>query len=247
MESTTVAEPAPKPTKKSKESRLEELQLALQLRTEERDKLVARIEDSRVREHEAVAESLQKAPRTNAYGTGLRALKLKIDAAGFEEKLADVEKEISGSEPLVREEEARAREHQLGELRAQLFTLNETEELLYRQAGEILSEWLDLWSDLCDCVEARDRAYSESIHGGALSSEDDEGRREFKQLLQGPVTPVSPDISAFIARLIDATTDREYRLEGGHRTDLNRKLPTIVPDLSSRLRRLEVSGAVDTR
>jgi len=214
----------------------------------ERDKLVARIEDSRVREHEAVAASLTKSPRSNAYATGLRALKLKIDAAGFEEKLADVEKEISGLEPLVREEEAREREHKLGELRAQLFGLNETEELLYRQGGEIVSEWLDLcWSDLCDCIEARDHLYGESIHGGALSSEDDEGRREFKQLLQGVVTPVSPDISAFIARLIDATTDREYRLEGGHRTDLNNRLPGLVPDLSARLRRLEVSGAVDTR
>ena len=64
-------------------------------------------------------------------------------------------------------------------------------------------------------------------------------------MLQGSITPASPDISAFIARLIDATTDREYRLEGGHRTDLNRKLPTIVPDLSAKLRKLEVSGAVD--
>jgi len=243
MATTTATRPAAR----AKESRLEELQLALTIRTEERDKLVARIEDSRVREHEAVAESLQKEPRKNAYATGLRALKLKIDAAGLEEKLADVEKEISGLEPLVREEEARAREHQLGELRAQLFTLNETEELLYRQGGEILSEWLDLWSDLCDCIEARDLLYGESIHGGALSSEDDEGRREFKQLLQGPVTPVSPDISAFIARLIDATTDREYRLEGGHRTDLNNRLPSLVPDLSSKLRTLSVSGAVDTR
>jgi len=242
-----TTETIPKPAKKSKESRIEELQVALTIRTEARDKLVARIEDSRVREHEAVAESLQKAPKKNAYATGLRALKLKLDAADFEEKLGLVEKEISGLEPLVREEEAREREHKLGELRAQLFGLNENELLLWKQAGEILSEWLDLWADYVDAVEARDKLYSESIHGGALSSENDEGRREFKQLLQGPVTPVSPDISAFIARLVDATTDREYRLEGGHRTDLNRKLPTIVPDLSSKLRKLSVSGAVDTR
>jgi len=242
MATTTATRPA-----KAKESRLEELHLALTLRTEERDKLVARIEDSRVREHEAVSESLQKAPRKSAYSTGFRALKLKIDAADFEEKLADVEKEIEGLEPLVRAEAAKERELELGELRAELFGLNETEELLYRQGGEILAEWLDLWSDLCDCIEARDLLYGESIHGGALSSEDDEGRREFKMLLQGPVTPVSPDISAFIARLVDATTDREYRLEGGHRTDLNNRLPGLVPDLSSKLRTLSVSGAVDTR
>jgi len=250
METTTTeqkpaAKPKPKPARKAKASTIEELRTALTTRVEERERLVAKIENARLREGEAVAESLAKEPRKNAYGSGLKALKHRTDFARFEEKLGLVEKEITGLEPLVREEEAREREHQLGELRAQLFTLNETEELLYRQGGEILSEWLDLWSDLCDCIEARDQLYGESIHGGALSSEDDEGRREFKQLLQGPVTPVSPDISAFIARLIDATTDREYRLEGGHRTDLNNRLPGLVPNLSAKLRKLEVSGAVD--
>ena len=241
MATTTATRPA-----KAKESRLEELQLALTIRTEERDKLVARIEDSRVREHEAVSESLQKAPRSNAYATG-RALKLKIDAADFEEKLVDVEKEIAGLEPLVQEEAAREQEHKLGELRAELFGLNENELLLWKQAGEILGEWLDLWADYCDAVEARDRAYSDALHRGLLASADDEDRREILALLQGPVTPVCSDLERFIARCVDATCDREYRLEGGHRTDLNRRLPTIVPDLSSRLRRLEVSGAVDLR
>jgi len=51
MATTTATRPA----KAKESSRLEELQLALTIRTEERDKLVARIEDSRVREHEAVA------------------------------------------------------------------------------------------------------------------------------------------------------------------------------------------------
>ena len=234
-------------TPKAKESRIEELQLALTIRTEERDKLIARIEDSRVREHEAVAESLQKEPRKNAYATGLRALKLKIDAAGFEEKLADVEKEIAGLEPLVRAEAARERELELGELRAELFGLNENELLLWKQAGEILGEWLDLWADYVDAVEARDRAYSDALHHGVLASAGDEDRREILALLQGPVTPVSPDLENFVARCIDATCDREYRLEGGLRTDLNNRLPGLVPDLSSRLRRLEVSGAVATR
>jgi len=243
MATTTATRPAAR----AKESRLEELQLALTIRTEERDKLVARIEDSRVREHEAVSESLQKAPKKNAYATGLRALKLKIDAADFEEKLVDVEKEIAGLEPLVRAEAAREQEHKLGELRAELFGLNENELLLWKQAGEILGEWLDLWADYCDAVEARDRAYSDALHRGLLASAGDEDRREIVALLQGPVTPVSPDLENFVARCIDATCDREYRLEGGHRTDLNRKLPALVPDLSSKLRKLEVSGAVDTR
>jgi len=172
---------------------------------------------------------------------------LKIDAAGFEEKLADVEKEIEGLEPLVREEAAKEREHDLGELRGALFALNENELLLWKQAGEILGEWLDLWADYVDAVEARDRAYSDALHGGLLASAGDEDRREVLALLQGPITPVCSDIEGFIARCISAMCDREYRLDGGHRTDLNRKLPTLVPDLSSKLRRLEVSGAVDTR
>ena len=50
---TTETIPKP-PAKKSKESRLEELRLALTIRKEERDKLVARIADARLREHEAV-------------------------------------------------------------------------------------------------------------------------------------------------------------------------------------------------
>jgi len=242
-----AATTATRPAAQAKESRLEELQLALTIRTEERDKLVARIEDSRVREHEAVAASLQMEPRKNAYSTGLRALKLKIDAAGFEEKLADVEKEIEGLEPLVRAEAAKERELELGELRAELFGLNENELLLWKQAGEILSEWLDLWADYCDAVEARDRLYSDALHRGLLASAGDEDRREVLALLQGPVTPVCPDLENFIARCVDATTDREYRLEGGHRTDLNNRLPGLVQDLSSKLRTLSVSGAVDTR
>ena len=92
-------------------------------------------------------------------------------------------------------------------------------------------------------VEARDRAYSDALHGGLLASAGDEDRREVLALLQGPVTPVSPDLENFIARCVDATCDREYRLEGGHLTDLNRRLPTIVPDLSAKLRTLSVSGA----
>ena len=191
MATSTATRPA-----KAKESRLEELQLALTIRTEERDKLVARIEDSRVREHEAVAESLQKEPRKNAYATGLRALKLKIDAAGFEEKLADVEKEIEGLEPLVRAEAAKERELELGELRAQLFGLNENELLLWKQAGEILGEWLDLWADYCDAVEARDRAYSDALHGGLLASAGDEDRRDSAtppaQARPAPPSPPSP-------------------------------------------------------
>lgn len=243
----TSTETKPQPVRKPKVNRLEELQLALTIRTEERDKLIALIEDSRLREGEAVSESLTKQPRSNAYGTGLRALKLKIDAATFEGKLEDVEKEIAGLEPLVIEEAAKERELELGELRAQLFGLNENELLLWKQAGEILSEWLDLWADYCDAVEARDRLYSDALHRGLLASAGDEDRREILALLQGPVTPVSPDLENFIARCVDATCDREYRLEGGHRTDLNNRLPGLVPDLSSRLRRLEVSGAVDTR
>jgi len=242
MTTSTATRPA-----KAKESRLEELQLALTIRTEERDKLIARIEDSRLREGEAVSEALTKQPRSNAYATGLRALRLKIDAATFEEKLEDVEKEIAGLEPLVREESAREREAQLGELRAQLFHLNENEILLWEQSAEVLGEWLELWSDYVDAVEARDRAYSDALHHGVLASSDDEDRRELLALLQGPINPVCPDFESFIARCVSAMTDREYRLEGGLRTDLNNRLPTILPDLGPKLRTLSVSGAVATR
>jgi len=252
METTTTeqkpaAKPKPKPARKAKESTIEELRIALTTRVEERERLIAKIENARLREGEAVSESLAKEPRKSAYGSGLKALKHRTDFARFEEKLGLVEKEITGLEPLVREQEAREREHKLGELRAQLFGLNENELLLWKQAGEILSEWLDLWADYVDAVEARDRLYSDALHHGVLASAGDEDRREILALLQGPITPVCSDIEGFIARCISAMTDREYRLEGGHRTDLNNRLPGLVPDLSSKLRTLSVSGAVDTR
>jgi len=242
-----TTETIPKPAKKSKESRLEELQIALTIRTEERDKLVARIEDSRVREHEAVAASLQKEPRKNAYATGLRALKLKIDAAGFEEKLADVEKEIGGLEPLVRAEETREREVRLGEIRGALFKLGEAEEIVWQQAGEVVDELLDLWDGYREVLEQRSSIFQDAIRAGIIQKSDIDTYRELEDLTRGPITPANGTIATFLARILDVTVDHDgldCRDPQGRPADQRRRLPELLPDKRDRLRRLELADGI---
>jgi len=243
MATTTATRPAAR----AKESRLEELQLALTIRTEERDKLVARIEDSRVREHEAVAESLQKEPRKNAYSTGLRALKLKIDAADFEEKLADVEKEIGGLEPLVRAEETREREVRLGEIRGALFKLGAAEEIVWQQAGEVVDELLDLWDGYREVLEQRSSIFQDAIRAGIIQKSDVDTYRELEDLCRGPITPANGTIATFLARILDVTVDHDgldCRDPQGRPADQRRRLPELLPDKRDRLRRLELAGGI---
>jgi len=244
---TTTTEPATKPAKKSRQSRLEDLRRAVRFREKERDDLRLRIEETARSENEAVRNSLQEAPRSRAYADGKRATKLKNDLVEQEKQLQHLDVELRELAPLLQEESNRDRQKRLGELRGRLFELGEAEELIWSQCGEVVTELLDLWDSYRSTVERRDEILQTALHTGTLSADDGEARRELEDLTRGPIQPVNGSIDTFVLRLLDVCLDHDglnCRDDGGRPADGNRRLPALLPDLRDRLRRLQVSGSV---
>jgi len=243
---TTTTEPATKPAKTSRQSRLEDLRRAVRFRERERDELRVRIEDTATRENEAVRHSLQEAPRDRAYADGKRATKLKNDLVEQEKQLQHLDVELRELAPLLQEESNRDRQKRLGELRGRLFELGEAEELIWSQCGEVVTELLDLWDSYRSSVEKRDEILQTALHTGVLTPDDVEARRELEALTRGSIVPASGSIDSFVLRLLDVCCDHDglnCRDESGRPADQNRRLPALLPDLRDRLKRLQVSGS----
>lgn len=241
MAATATAE---KP-RKSKQSRLEELQTALRVRERERDDLHVRIDATVQRETAAIRESLSDEPRDRAYKPGGRAIKLQSDLKQQQKQLGQLETEIRELEPLVRAEADREREARLGEIRGQLFKLGEAETLVWSQGGEVVSELLDLWDSYRSVLEERDGILQTALHSGTLTNDDGDARRELEDLTRGPITPANGSIDTFLLRLLDVCLDHDglnCRDAGGRPADQNRRLPELLPDMRDRLKPLSVSG-----
>jgi len=243
---TTTAEPIPQPSKKSRQSRLEDLRRAVRFRERERDELRVRIEDTARCENEAVRRSLQEAPRDRAYAQGKRAIQLKNDLVEQETQLEHLDVELRELAPLLQEESDRDRQKRLGELRGRLFELGEAEEVVWSQCGEVVSELLDLWDSYREVVEKRDQILETAKHSGTLTLADVEAKRELEALTRGSIVPASGSIDSFVLRLLDVCLDHDglgCRDESGRPADGNRRLPALLPDLRDRLKRLQVSGS----
>lgn len=253
-----VAAPAPKPAPrpkvarkprpaKPKLSRLEELRRALGSREKERDGLVSKIADTKIREGEAVQEALEKAPRSRAYGYGESAIKLQRNVVAFEKSLGNLDSEIDALQPMLREEVDRERERRLGEVRGSLHELGNKELIVWEQSAEIVDELLASWNAYREILEERSVIYQECIHSGVLSAGENENYRELQSLVQGKIRPANATIMSFVARILDVTLDPDglgYRDEGGRPADGNRKLKELLPDKRSQLKKLSVGGGV---
>lgn len=243
MPTTTIEKPA----RKSKQTKLEELQTALRVRERERDDLHAAIDATTQRETAAIRESLSDAPRDRAYKPGGRATKLQTDLKQQQRQLGQLEAEIRELEPLLRAEADREREARLGAVRGELFKAGEAEELVWQQAGEVVDELLDLWHAYADVLEQRSAIFHDAISAGILSKDDGDTYRELEDLCRGPITPANANIGTFLARILDVSVDFDglgVRDEAGRPADQRRRLPTLLPDKRHRLRRLELSGGV---
>jgi len=244
---TTTTEPATKPAKKSKESRLEELRRAISVREQERDCLVAKIDDTKQREEKSVKVSLESSPRSRAYREGERATMLQIDLARFENDLENLSSEIEALQPMVREQVDREREAQVGEIRGALFKLGEAEEIVWQQAGEVVDELLDLWDGYREVLEQRSGIFQDAIRAGIIQKSDADTYRELEDLTRGPITPANGTIATFLARILDVTVDHDgldCRDPQGRPADQRRRLPELLPDKRDRLRRLELAGGI---
>jgi len=244
---TTATETRPAPARKSKESRLEELRRALSVREQERDRLVAKIDDTKQREEKAVKASLESSPRARAYREGERATMLQIDLAQFEDDLGNLETEIASLGPMVREQVDREREAQLGEIRGALFKLGEAEEIVWQQAGEVVDELLDLWDGYREVLEQRSSIFQDATSVGIIQKSDADTYRELEDLTRGPITPASGTIATFLARILAVTVAHDgldCRDPQGQPADQRRRLPELLPDKRDRLQRLELAGGI---
>lgn len=171
---------------------------------------------------------------------------MKGELREHEESLENLDTEIELLTPMVVEAATKEREEKLGKIRDKLTKLGKAEEAVWSQAGTFVEEILNRWGEYVDVVEERDRVFAEAIHQGTLANDADV-RRQLEHLTRGPVSPISRDVLAFVARVIDVTVDpdsRGPRDEHGQRSDSDRRLPDLLPDMRGRLRRLEVSGGV---
>lgn len=241
-----TSEPTPK-AKKPKVSRLEGLQSALRSRERRRDELVEKIQRTEQWEAEAVSSQLEGAPRSRPYGEGEKALRFRGELKTHRQDLEYVENELEALVPIVREEASREREGRVGELRGQLFQLGEAEEVVWSQCGELVDELLDLWESYREVVEERSQAFQTALVSGMLNGVDPDTRRELEHLTRGPVVPANGSIDTFVLRLLDVCLDfdgLDTRDPSGRPADLNRRLPSLLPDKRHRLQRLNVSGGL---
>ena len=227
--------------------RLEGLRRGLSSREAQREKLIEKIAATEQLEERAVNDSLSRAPKTRAYRQGEPAKTLQNDLRIMHGDLGDLNSEIGALKPLVQEESRAERERELGKLRAKLHELGNRELQVWESAAEIVDEVIASWNAYREILEERSAIYQEAIHSGVLAAGENEAYRELQDLVQGQIRPANGTIMSFVARILDVTLDPDglgYRDPGGRPSDGNRRLPELLPDKRSQLRKLNVGGGV---
>ena len=109
----------------------------------------------------------------------------------------NLESEISGLQPLLREEIDRERERRLGELQGSLHELGNKELVLWEQSGEVVDELVAVWNSYRELLEQRSAIYQQAIHSGTLTMDDGDAYQEIQTLTKGPTSPACGTIITF--------------------------------------------------
>jgi hypothetical protein len=177
--------------------------------------------------------------------------------------LNGLQADLSAVRNVLHQEDAKVREQETHAARAALELLNEQEEAIWKQAGELFGELSSLWNKYVDLAEEEDRfASANGLDSSSALA----------------VVPAPPSFRSFLILLHTAATDPEVRLEpheeqlidagtfrtehggvaydvrpaGTRQVEVRRKLDhadrlhDLIPDLRSIVHKLQLSGRVPT-
>jgi hypothetical protein len=182
--------------------------------------------------------------------------------------LAGLNADLSAVRSLIEQEDAKVREQETAEVRAQLEQMHVREEKAYQRAGELLSDLAAVWNELVEIVEEESQvATSNRLDSGILAVEPvPSSFRAFLLLLHTAAT--DPGVHA--ARHVQELTETgifgrrdengnalpgayfDTRPAGTQTTIVRRKLDHgdrlfhLIPALGGIVRRLQLSARVPT-
>jgi len=231
-------------TREGRGTKLEQARGALAKWEARAAELDSKLAESQLEEEQARAEALRVAPTQRPGGVGTPVDEIVKRRAKMEKELAGLRADLPHARAAVAEFEAEERERLFAEHRKEARRRAEAVKETLTVAGV---KFEALFEAYLAFVEASEQMNAWAVEVAAGLTDEETRTRWLHEEARLPLQPVPVDLLAFLDVLVKASCDPHgdgYRETDGEgkRTDDDRVLPTLVPDLRGRNRVAVIEG-----
>jgi hypothetical protein len=216
-------------------------------RSAEREELQAELETIPRKMAEAIERSIRENPDASPFQRGFPAFELRKREAEIRISLANLDLELAARDRHAEREGNKTADKELAAYLQKADALTKDELAGWKEIGEQMVALYRTWiTQVVEPAETRDALNTElratsPIIGGLTPDKQAEVDKAFGTA----ITPFPMDFVRVLELLLGAAVDplrRGYRESGGMRTDTERLLPTVVPDIRAEWRTPNLTG-----